>query len=112
VRATLESYRADPAAFTFALLRTTSVIPELPPGTRYPIEILEQVVAAGQAEGEFRAGQPNLLAAIFFGCLLRPVIVAGLAAPGALDLIGSTQHDQVIEDAALAALRAEQESTA
>jgi hypothetical protein len=41
--------------------------------------------------------------------VLRPIIVAGLAAPGALDLLGGTQHDQVIEDAALAALRAEQE---
>ena len=109
VRATLASYRADPAAFTFALLRTTTSIPRLPPGTRYPIEIIEQVIAAGQDEGELRAGQPNLLAAIFFGCVLRPIIVAGLAAPGALDLLGGTQHDQVIEDAALAALRAEQE---
>jgi AcrR family transcriptional regulator len=102
VRATLASYRADAAAFTFAVLRTTTSIPRLPPGTRYPIEIIEQVIAAGQDEGELRA-------AIFFGCVLRPIIVAGLAAPGALDLLGGTQHDQVIEDAALAALRAEQE---
>jgi len=111
VRATLASYRAEPAAFTFAVLRTTTFIPRLPPGTRYPIEIIEQVIAAGQDEGELRAGQTNLLAAIFFGCVLRPIIVAGLAAPGALDLLGGTQHDQVIEDAALAALRAEQEHT-
>jgi hypothetical protein len=94
------------------VLRTTASIPRLPPGTRHPIEIIEQIIAAGQDQGELRAGQPNLLAAIFFGCVLRPIIVAGLAAPGALDLLGGTQHDQVIEDAALAALRAEQEHPA
>jgi hypothetical protein len=44
------------------------------------------------------------LAAIFLGCVLRPIILAGLAAPGALDLIGELKHDQVIEDAAIAAL--------
>src|SRR5439155_13437908 len=73
VRAMLASYRDDPAAFTFALLRTTSSIPRLPPGTKYPIEILEQIIAAGQDQGELRAGQPNLLAAIFFGFVLRPI---------------------------------------
>jgi AcrR family transcriptional regulator len=109
VRATLAAYREDPAAFTFAVLRTTTSIPRLPSGTRYPIEILEAVIAAGQDEGELRAGPTNLLAAIFLGCVLRPIIVAGLAAPGALDLLGGTQHDQIIEDAALAALRAEEE---
>lgn len=111
VRVTLAVYRAGPAAFTFGVLSTPSFMPGLPPGTRYPIEILEQIIAAGQDQRELRAGQPNLLAAIFLGCILRPIILASLAAPGALNLLSDTQHDQVIEDAALAALRAEQEST-
>ena len=107
VRTTLAVYRAEPAAFTFALLRTPTFLPNLPAGTRYPIEILERVIAAGQRKRELRAGQPNLLAAIFLGCVLRPIILASLAAPGALELITETRHDQVIEDAAVAALRRE-----
>lgn len=105
VRVTLETYRAVPAAFTFAVLRTPTFLPELPAGTAYPIEIVERVIVAGQSQGEVRTGQPNLLAAIFLGCVLRPIILAGLAAPGALDLIGDTRHDRVIEDAAVAALK-------
>ncbi len=107
VRTTLAAYRAEPAAFTFALLRTPAFLPNLPAGTRYPIEILERVVAAGQRRRELRTGQANLLAAIFLGCVLRPIILASLAAPGALDLIAESKHDRVIEDAALAALRRE-----
>jgi AcrR family transcriptional regulator len=104
VRATLAAYRAEPAAFTFALLRTPTLLPNLAAGTRYPIEILERVIVAGQHAQELRAGQPNLLAAIFLGCILQPIILAKLAAPGAMILIGETKHDQVIEDAAFAAL--------
>lgn len=107
VRITLAVYRAEPAAFTFALLRMPAFLPNLPAGTRYPIEILERLIAAGQRSRELRAGQPNLLAAIFLGCVLRPIILASLAAPGALDLIAESKHDQVIEDAAVAALRGE-----
>ena len=107
VRMTLADYRRDPPAFTFALLRIPTFVPNLPAGTVYPIEILEPVIAAGQRQGELRTGQPNLLAAIFFGCILRPIIVAGLAAPGALDLTVESNHDRVIEDAAIAALRSE-----
>jgi AcrR family transcriptional regulator len=105
VRITLAAYRAEPAAFTFALLRTATLLPNLPAGTQYPIEILERVIATGQHGLELRAGQPNLLAAIFLGCILQPIVLATLAAPGAMDLMGVTKHDQVIEDAALAALR-------
>lgn len=105
VRTTLAVYRAEPAAFTFALLRTPTFLPNLPAGTRYPIEILEHIIVAGQRRRELRTGQPNLLAAIFLGCVLRPIALAHLAAPGALDLLTGSTHDQVIEDAAIAALR-------
>jgi AcrR family transcriptional regulator len=111
IRTTLATYRADPAAFTFALLRTPALLPNLPAGTRFPIEILERVIADGQRRREVRAGQPNLLAAIFLGCVLRPIILAGAAEPGALDLIGESRHDQVIEDSAVAALRRETRGT-
>jgi AcrR family transcriptional regulator len=104
VRTTLAAYRAEPAAFTFTLLRTSTFLPNLPAGTAYPIEILERVISAGQRRHEIRDGQPNLLAAIFLGCVLRPIIVAKLAAPGALNLAVESDHDRVIEDAAIAAL--------
>jgi AcrR family transcriptional regulator len=107
VRTTLAVYRTEPAAFAFALLRTPTFLPRLPAGTRYPIEILERVIAVGQRRRELRAGQPNLLAAIFLGCALRPIILAQFASPGALDLLTPSKHDHVIEDAAVAALRRE-----
>jgi hypothetical protein len=43
------------------------------------------------------------LAAILLGCVLRPIIVAQLAQPDALDLLHDTAHDTVIADAACAA---------
>jgi AcrR family transcriptional regulator len=105
IRTTLAFYRTDPAAAMFILLRQHTLMPNLPSGTVYPLEIIERVIAVGQRQGEVRAGQPNLLVAIFLGCVLRPIHLASLAAPGAFDLMTETQHDQIIEDAALAALR-------
>jgi AcrR family transcriptional regulator len=107
VQLTLATYRAEPAAFTFALLRTPTFLPNLPSETNYPIGILADVIAAGQQKGELRAGRPKLLAAIFLGCVLRPIVLASLAAPGTFDLLGESEHDQIIEDAAVAALRSE-----
>ncbi len=105
IRTTLAFYRADPAAATFVLLRQHTFMPKLPAGTVYPLEIVERVIAVGQHRDEVRAGQPNLLAAIFLGCVLRPIHLAGLAAPGAFDLLTEARHDPIIEQAALAALR-------
>jgi AcrR family transcriptional regulator len=105
IRATLAFYRADPAAAMFVLVRQHTLLPRLPAGTVYPLEIVERIIAAGQQQLELRAGQPNLLAAIFLGCVLHPIQLDTLAAPGALDLITETWHDQVIEQAAIAALR-------
>jgi AcrR family transcriptional regulator len=100
----LATYRAKPAAFSFVLLNTPSFMPQLPPDTVYPLDVIEQIMAAGQQQGVVRPGQPNLLAAIFMGCVLRPIIMSQLADPGALDLLHDTHHDQVIIDAALAAV--------
>jgi len=107
IRTTLSFYRSDPAAFTFALLRMHTFLPNVPDDTLYPIEILESIITTGQRRREIRSGQTNLLAAIFFGCVLRPIIVATIAEPGALDLSAASKHDRVIEDAAIAALRRE-----
>ena len=70
----------------------------------YPLDVIAQVVTAGQRVGAIRDGQPNLLAAIAMGCVLRPIIVSQLAQPGSLDLLATDVHDQVISDAGWAAL--------
>jgi AcrR family transcriptional regulator len=111
VRLTLATYRADPAAFTFAVLRTPTFLPNLPRDTKSPIGTLARVIAAGQRDDEVRAGKPELLASIFIGCILRPIIVARFAAPGTLDLLAEPAHDQVIEDAAVAALQSQSPET-
>ena len=101
----LNTYREKPAAFNFVVLNTLSFVPQLPADTVYPLDVLEQIIRDGQAEGSIRTGQPNLLAAIFLGCVLRPLIVSQLADPGALDLLQENRHDQVILESALAAIR-------
>jgi AcrR family transcriptional regulator len=104
VRFVLAAYREQPEAVVFTLLNTHSFLPELPEGAVYPIDVVERVVREGQRAGVVRDGQPNLLTAIFLGCVLRPIILATLARPGALDLLTETRHDTVIEEAALAAI--------
>lgn len=105
IRAVLATYREQPDAFVFTLLRTPTFLPQLPAGTVYPLDVVETIITEAQRAGLVRDGQPNLLTAIFFGCVLRPIILSTLATPGALDLLGETTHDAVIEEAALAALR-------
>lgn len=107
VQTTLAFYRAEPAAFTFAVLRLHSFVPNLPPDTPLPIDIIAAVIATGQRRRELRSGKPILLAGIFFGCVLRPIIVATVGASEDLDLLTDRRHDAVIEDAAIAALRKE-----
>ena len=111
VAVALNSYRENPAAFTFVVLRQSTLMPLLVRDIDYPLDLIERMVRAWQPTGTIRAGQPNLLAAILLGCVLRPIIVSQLAQPGALDLLHDHQHDQVISDAAWAALRAEHRST-
>ena len=105
IRLSLEGYRANPAALTFVLLRQPTFMGALPAeGVVYPLDLIKDVVHDGQRDGSIRDGQPNLLAAIFLGCLLRPLIVSQFAQPGALDLLHDTRHDQTIGDAAWAAV--------
>ncbi len=101
----LALYRANPDAMTFAILRQHSFMPNLPDGFAYPIQIIEGLVVEGQEGGSVRAGDPKLLAAIFTGCVLRPLIVAQLAGPDSFDLEEPSGHDQTILDSAWAAVR-------
>jgi AcrR family transcriptional regulator len=105
VRVSMAAYRAQPEAFRFVLLRDRPPFPgPMPADTIYPLDVVERIVRAGQQAGLIRDGQPNLLAAILFGCILWPITVAMSADPGALDLRGSAQHDDVIVATAWAAL--------
>lgn len=101
----LRSYRDNAAAFTFVLLRQSATMPSLPSETVFPIDVIEQMVVRWQQSGSIRKGQPNVLAAILLGCILRPMILSQLAQPTALDLLHDQQHDEVIADAAWGALR-------
>ena len=103
-QAILNNYRQQPDAFNFVLLRMPSFMPNLPPGTLYPMDIVERVVRAGQEHDLIRAGQANLLASVFFGCVVYPIIFANLADPGSIDLLHTNTHDAIILDAAWAAL--------
>lgn len=104
LQACLDAYRAAPDAATFALLRQQSLMPQLPQDAVFPIQIIERLVREGQDSGAIRDGDPKLLAAIFLGCVLRPLIVSQLAAAGSFDPLHDSGHDQTVRDAAWAAL--------
>jgi len=104
IRLVLDTYRAEPRAFVFAVLNTNHRLPKLPEGSVYPLDVIESIVIEGQRAGVVRDGRTNLLAAIFIGTVLQSIVLATLARPGALDLLGEPHHDRVIEEAALAAI--------
>jgi AcrR family transcriptional regulator len=105
VMALLVEYRTNPNAATFVLLRQHNFLPKLPPGFIYPLEIIEAIIKEGQTEELIRDGQPNLLAAIFLGCILRPIILSQLASPGAFELLNETKHDRIISESAWNSIR-------
>lgn len=95
LHASLRYYWQNPAAVNVVLLRQPSFLGELPTGIAYPLEVIEGLIRSGQVAGLIRDGAANLLAAIFLGCLLRPIIVAQLADPGALDVLHDTSATQL-----------------
>ena len=62
------------------------------------------MIRDGQTAGVIRQGKANLLASMFFGALLRPMLLAELAAPGAFEMFHNTEYDQTIEEVAMATL--------
>jgi AcrR family transcriptional regulator len=104
VQMVLQTYRAQPQAFVFAVLSTHQRLPKVAQETTYPLDVVESVIVEGQRAGVVRAGQTNLLAAIFMGATLQPVVLAELSRPGAFELLTDTMHDDVIEASAIAAI--------
>lgn len=103
----LAFYRAQTHATIFVLIRPPPLRHSPPDGLVFPVEVVERLIEEGQSAGLIRGGKRNLLAAIVLGCVLRPIIVAEGADPGALDLLHEPQHDSIIADAAWRAVAAE-----
>jgi AcrR family transcriptional regulator len=104
VNTILAAYRSESAALHFVLVQQPSFMPNLPTDTCYPIDLITQLITAGQRNGALRAGEPTLLAAMLLGCVLRPIIVSQFAHPGAPDLLATSAHDQLMSIAAWAML--------
>ena len=96
----LSFYRRHTDAAIFVLIRPPTLKLTSPVDVIWPLEIVEHLIEQGQTAHVIRQGKRNLLAAIFLGCVLRPIIVAEGADPGVLDLLSEPQHDQVIADSA------------
>jgi hypothetical protein len=104
IHATIGLYREDRAAFAATLIRLPNFSPTQPPGTIYPINRVESIIRDGQVAGVIRPGEPILLAAMFFGALLRPMLLAEGSAAGSFEMLHNTGHDHTIEQVAMATL--------
>lgn len=102
----LASYRQNPAAFNFILLQAHTYMPQIPPDAVFPIDVVTAIIREGQQIGLFRSGHPTLLAAVAFGCLTRPIIVAQAGSHNTPDLQHDDAHDSLIITSALTALQA------
>ena len=100
----LDTYRTDTDAFVFVVLNTNRQLRKLPPGTVYPLDVIESIVVEAQTAGVVRDGQTNLLAAILLGIVLQPVVLATLGRPSVLNLLTDPSYDVIITQAALAAV--------
>ncbi len=102
----LDSYRKETSAFRFVLLNVDEYMWKLPRKTRYPVDAIESLILEGQRSGVVRGGDSRILASVFLGCILRPIL-ASLAPPGfAPDLVKNKGHDKTIAAAAIAAVSA------
>lgn len=102
----LDSYREETSAFRFVLLNVHEHMWKLPRKTRYPVDTIETLIVEGQRSGVVRGGDSRILASVFLGCILRPIL-ASLAPPGfAPDLVKNRRHDKTIAEAAIAAVSA------
>jgi AcrR family transcriptional regulator len=102
----LNSYRRETSAFRFVLINVDEYMWKLPRKTRYPVDAIETLIIEGQRSGVVRGGDARILASVFLGCILRPIL-ASLAPPGfAPDLAKTREHDNTIVDAAIAAVSA------
>jgi hypothetical protein len=95
---TIRPMQEDPRkSLSLSGVRSSSApVLELLADAVYPADPIKCLIRRGQEEGSIRDGRSNLLATIFPGCLLCPLLMAQGVQPGALDLL----HDRVICEAA------------
>jgi AcrR family transcriptional regulator len=97
-------YREHPDGVIFILVDRPQLMNHLTSDISYPLIIIESVIRDGQAQGIVREGEPIVLASIFLGCFLRPIIVSQSGLHPNLNLLRDTQHDNLIINAAWATL--------
>jgi AcrR family transcriptional regulator len=98
-------YRDNPDAMQFILIERPPGFAQMPQDYPFPLKIIAGVIHEGQKEGSIRDGYPLLLASIFFGCVLRPIITARSTQQRAFDLLHDHQHEHIISWAARAAIK-------
>ncbi len=64
-------YETDPTLCTFLLLTEHSAGRRMPPGYRTPINLILEVLEAGQKTGDVRPMESHLAAALVFGAIIR-----------------------------------------
>lgn len=101
VRVTLQMYHEQPDAMVFVLIgpRPPIAMPE-----PYPVDIVAEAMAKGQMLGEVRAGNPRLIAAMFLGCILRPIIIARTPPREEVTFLDAPDAEETIAEGAWAAV--------
>jgi AcrR family transcriptional regulator len=108
---TIAANHDDPDGVAFVLLGPP-LFGTLPQEIPFPLTIVTEVMRHGQAAGVLRAGNPVLLAAIFLGCVIRPIIVARSGLHDHDQVLGSPAETAIIADAAWSAVALPQQSPA
>ena len=100
----LNYYRAHPEAFIFMLTGDVPFVEQLLAEVVLPIQVLKNLIHSGQVEGHVRSGDPGLLAAIFFGGILQPIMMSELGFCGVHGLRQLSEQDETLIGSVLSAV--------
>lgn len=100
----LFTYRRNPEAFVFMLTGDVPFLEQLLAEVVLPIQILKDLILSGQVEGHFRSGDPGLLAAIFFGGILQPILMGELGFCGIQGLRQPSEQDETLISSVMSAV--------
>lgn len=106
-RGTLTGYREFADEFAYGLLQAP---PAATAGLQLegdlPLDVIARFIEQGQADGSVRPGHPRMLAAVFLGCLLQPIVMSRQT-PGCVpDLLADDSHDDAIVESAVGSVAA------
>lgn len=91
-------FDADREIFAFLFIAEHVPQPAIPSRQATPMRLLYDTIVAGQAAGQFRAGDPHLLTQLLFGLILRPAVavvagdIKGPLTPCALDVVDAARR--------------------